>query len=272
MPAFRARALAGVLLAALVIAAAGCEDGSEAETPLPTAAGAVRDAAARTLAAGPAAIRIRVSSATAAYSLRGAIELATETFRVRARITRAPRTHFARQVKIIGLDSETFQIVDRNLGFEDIGRAGCAFDPHALIGILGGAASIQEAVALLGVATRLLRDAPRDATLLERRARSATYRVAVDPRAVSRRDSSRGDEWIVVNPPRLARHLAPVRVRVGSDGLIRRLSLELRRFPPPSLGLGLAREHRRERVSISVSLSDFGRALEVKLPSCVAME
>jgi hypothetical protein len=52
----------------------------------------------------------------------------------------------------------------------------------------------------------------------------------------------------------------------------RRLSLELRRFPPPSHGPGLARERRRERVSITVLFSDFGRALEVRPPACIAME
>jgi hypothetical protein len=74
----------------------------------------------------------------------------------------------------------------------------------------------------------------------------------------------------VVNPPRLGRHPAPIEVTTDADALIRRLALELRRFPPPSRGPGIAWEHRRERVSISVSLSDFGRALEVRPPRCVS--
>jgi hypothetical protein len=255
------------------MAAGGCENGSKAEPPPPDAVTAVRQAAVSTLAGGAAKITIRVSSRTAAYSVRGAIELASATFRVRAHVMKAPMTHFANPIQVIGVGGETYQLVDRDLTFQDVGRAGCAFDPHSPVGSVGGAASVQEAVALVGVATRLLRDAPRKVTLVERRGRGAAgYRVIVDPRAVSDPDARRGDEWIVVNPPRLARHLAPVRVTVDADGLIRRLSLELRRFPPPALGPGRAREQRRERVSISVSLGDFGRALKVKLPSCVAME
>jgi hypothetical protein len=63
-----------------------------------------------------------------------------------------------------------------------------------------------------------------------------------------------------------------MRVRVGSDGLVRRLALELRRFPPPSTGPGLVRERRRERVSITISLAGHGRVLDVTPPECVAME
>jgi hypothetical protein len=63
-----------------------------------------------------------------------------------------------------------------------------------------------------------------------------------------------------------------MRVTVDSAGFVSRLSLELRRFAPPSRGPGLARLRRRERVSIAVWLGDFGRELDVRPPSCVAME
>jgi hypothetical protein len=273
----RQKTPAGVLLVALVMVASGCEDGSEAEPARPGPTGEVRKAAVRTLAAGPASITIRVSSRTTVYGVRGAIDLATARFRLRARVKRAPMTHFATRLRVIGVQGETYQIVDdvqRQTGFEGLQQTGCAFDPHAPVGTFGGAASIQEAVALAGVATRLMRDAPRKVTLLERRKRrAATYRLSVDPSAVSSPDAPRSDEWIVVNPPRLARHLAPMRLTVDSKGLIRQLSLQLRRFPPPASGPDrVARERHRERVSISISLSDFGRRLDVGLPACVAME
>jgi len=262
-----------VVLAALAALAGGCKEESEPVPPAPDAAGRVREAAARTLDRGAASITIRVASPFVEYSIRGAIELARGEFRVRAHVTRAPYTHFVERLEAIGVRGETFQIVHGEPGFDNLTATDCAFDPHALVGSYGGAVSVQEAVALVGVATRLLRDGLRKATVMERNERrSATYRVIVDPHAVSDPDVRRSDEWYVVNPPRLARHLAPIEVTVDSGGLIRRLALELRRFPPPSRGPGIAREHRREVVSISVSLSDFGRALEVRPPRCVAME
>jgi hypothetical protein len=192
---------------------------------------------------------------------------------VRARVRRAPTTHFNSALEVIGVGGETYQIGRGEPGFDNVEGTACAFDPHAPIGSLGGAVSVQEAVALVGVAVRLLRDTTRTTTVIEQHAgHAATYRVPVDPSTVTDADAGRGDEWIVVNPPRLARHLAPMHVTVDSDGLIRRLSLELRRFPPPSPGPRLARTRRRERVAIAMSLGDFGRPLQVRPPSCVAME
>ena len=274
LPALLDRGLAGALLAVLIVAAAGCEDGSRADTSERDAAGSVREAAERTLAAGPTAITMKVSSATASYSVRGAIDLGTETFRVRARVTTAPATHVPKALTVIGLDGETYQIVDRDLTFQDVGRAGCAFDPHAPVGSLGGAVSIQEALALVGIATRLLREVPREVMDLEHRAGPAgTYRVNVNPTAVTAPGLRRSDEWIVVNPTRLARHLAPILVDVDAKGLIRRLSLHLRSFRPPSFGPGrVAREHRRERVAVSVRLAELRREFAVKRPACLAME
>jgi hypothetical protein len=176
-------------------------------------------------------------------------------------------------IQVIGVGGETYEIGSGKPGFDNIELTACGFDPHAPIGSLGGAASIQEAVALVGIAARLLRDGTRTAELVAEQAKRATYGVVVGPDAVSVAPAvQRGDEVIVVDPPRLARPLAPMRVTIDSGRLIRRLSLELRRFAPPSRGPGLARQRRRERVSITVSLSDFGRALEVRPPGCVAME
>lgn len=272
-PAAYGITLTSVLLVVLATFAGSCNEESEPVPPAPDAAGRVREAAARTLDRGAAGIRIHISSPTVEYSVRGALELGRGEFRVRGHVTRAPYTHFAERLEAIGVRGETFQIVHGEPGFDDLTATDCAFDPHAPVGSYGGAVSVQEAIALIGVATHLLRDGLRTATVMERNERpSHTYRVIVDPQAVSDADVRRSDEWHVVNPPRLARHLAPIEVTIDSGGLIRRLALELRRFPPPSRGPGIAREHRRERVSISVSLSDFGRALEVKSPRCVAME
>jgi hypothetical protein len=265
---------ANVLLGCLAVAVAACAGGAEREERPINPLAAVRDAAVTTLAAGPASMGIEVSSATTEYSVRGVIEAASDRFRARARVRRAPMTLHDGDIQVIGVGGETYEIGSGQPGFDNIQLTACGFDPHAPIGSLGGAASIQEAVALVGIAVRLLRDGTRTAERLAEQAdRGATYRVVVDPDAVSVAPAvQRGDEVIVVDPPRLGRHLAPMRVTVDSDRLVRRLSLGLRRFPPPSHGPGLARQRRRERVSIMVSLRDFGRELEVRAPSCVAME
>jgi hypothetical protein len=264
---------AAAACALLAFLAVGCADGDPVERhPEPAPAAAVRDAALRTLGAGPADIGLSVSSPTAQYSGQGAIELATDRFRVQVTVTRAPLTHVDDPLDVAGVGGETYLL--RPASFAAIGNAGCWFDPHAPVGSLGGAASVQEAMALAGVAVRLLRDGITTATRLRDDARGGViYRVLVDPRKASLAPSARGsDEILIVGPRRLARHLGPLRVRVGSGGLIQRISLELRRFRPPGLGPGLVRARRRERVSISFALSGFGRPLDVRSPRCVAME
>lgn len=251
--------------------AAGC-GGGEAAEPDPGPVAQVRDAALRTLGAGPAALTLSVSSPTAEYSARGAIELATDRFRVRARIGRAPITHFDRFLDVVGVGGETYRArVDPT--FAGTPR-GCWFDPHAPVGGLGGAASIQEAMALVGVTVRLLRDGIRTASLVRDDAGGGrTYRVVVDPRRASLAPSALGsDEIHIVAPRRLAAHLTPMRARLDARGLVRRLSFELRRWRPAGHGPGLVRERRRERVSVTIRLGDFGRRLAVRAPRCVAME
>jgi hypothetical protein len=262
-----------VLLLALATVVEACEEEPQPQPPAPDAIAAVREAADRTVKAGAANIGIQVSSPSEAYSVRGAIELATASFRVRVRVRSAPYTHFIESLEAIGMRGETFQIVRKEPGFENLAPTGCAFDPHSLVGSYGGAISVQEAMALVGVATRLLQDGARTAIVLQRKERpAATYRVIVDPSAVSDADLPRSDEWRVVNPRRLARHLGPAHVTVDSRGLIRRLALDLRSFPPPKRGPGVGRERRRERVSVTVSLSDFGRTFDLRPPACMAME
>jgi hypothetical protein len=139
---------------------------------------------------------------------------------------------------------------------------------------MGGAASVQEALALAGVAVRLLRDGATKVTLMhERPGGGATYRVEVDPGRASIAPSAGGsDETIVVAPRRLAWQLAPLEVEVGADGLIRALALELRGFRPVVFAAGLRRTGRGERVAVRIDLGDFGRALSVQSPHCIAME
>lgn len=281
---------AGRVTAALVslpwLVAAGC-GGGEAAEPDPGPAAEVREAALKTLGGGPAALRLSVSSSTAGYSARGAIELATDRFRLRVRISRAPITHFDRVLDVVGVGGETYLARSGSPAAIENGRlvgtvdpsmsrtpGECWFDPHAPVGSIGGAASVQEAMALAGVTVRLLRDGIRTAVLVRDDAgRGKTYRVAVDPRKASLAPSSVGsDEILIVAPRRLARHLTPIRARVNARGLVRRLSFELRRWRPARVGPGLVRERRRERVSVTIRLSDFGRALDVRAPRCVAME
>jgi hypothetical protein len=269
----RTIAASGVVLGCLA-AAASCASDAERREPPSDPVSAVREAAVRTLAAGPASVGIGVSSATTEYSVRGVIEMATDRFRARARVERAPMTLHDKDVELIGVAGETYEIGSGEPGFDKITLTACGFDPHAPIGSLGGAASIQEALALVRVAVRLLQDGTRRVEVVgERTDRGATYRVVTDPSVVSIAPAvQRGDEVIVLDPPRLARHLAPMRVTVDSGGLVSRLALQLRRFAPPSRGPGLVRLRRRERVSIGVSLGDFGRELDVRPPSCIAME
>jgi hypothetical protein len=185
-----------VVLVTLAMVAAGCKEESEPVPPAPDATSAVRESAERTLDGGPASITIRVSSPSVKYSVHGAIDLARPRFRVSAHVTWAPYTHFVERLEAIGVRGETFQIVPGEPGFDSLTATDCAFDPHALVGGYGGAVSVQEAVALVGVATRLLRDGLRTATVMERNERrSATYRVIVDPQAVSDPDVRRSDEW-----------------------------------------------------------------------------
>ena len=261
-----------VVLAVGALALAACSDTPVVERPAPDARRALHEGALRTLTAGPADLIVRVSSPTAAYSVRGAIDIRTERFRVHARIARTPTTHAPKSLELVGLKGESYQLVHSEPGLQNLGEAGCAVDPHAPIGSLGGAASVQESVSLVGIAIALLRYSPPKVTVSERRPGGAVvYRVVVDPRKVGSLKPALGDEWVPIDPPRLARHLRPIEVTVGANGLIRRLSMELRRFPPPS-GRQYGREARRERVAISVALSDFGRALRIRLPRCVAME
>jgi hypothetical protein len=267
------RAIVLALLACLVGA---CDSGREAEPdaglapraePAPAA---VRAAARETLGAGPADIGIDVSSGTAAYTARGGIELAQDRFRVHVSVARAPLTHFTPYFDVAGIGGETYLVQPPDI--DPTGR--CWFDPHAPVGALGGAASLQEAVAVAGISVRLLRDGVRSAERVGHDAGGGTsYQVSVDPgKARLASHSYRGDELGIVGPRRLARHLGAMRVRVGRDGLVRRLSFELRRFRPARRGPGLVRERRRERVSIAIELSGYGRPLGVRAPRCIAME
>jgi hypothetical protein len=170
---------------------------------------------------------------------------------------------------------ETYQLEPRGeLDLLDTRDRECGFDPHAPIGSLPGTASVQETVALPAVVIRLLRDAIRTATVVEALPGGASiYRVVVDPARASVAPSAHGgDELINVDPRRLARHLARLRVTLDPKRLVRRLTLELRRFRPAVPGPRIRRERRRVDVSVTVWLGDFGRRLEVRAPSCVAME
>lgn len=115
-----------VLLLPLATLVEACEEEPHPEPPPPDAVAAVREAANRTVEAGAANIGIQVSSPSAAYSVRGAIELARASFRVRARLKWAPYTHFVQSLEAVGMRGETFQIVHEEPGFENLAPTGCA--------------------------------------------------------------------------------------------------------------------------------------------------
>jgi hypothetical protein len=272
----RLAAAIGAVLGVAALAAGACRDEERHEPrPGPNPVQRVREASLRTLGSGPASIKLTVASAGAFYSVRGAVEVATDRFRVRANVERAPITHFDPVIKVIGLGAEAYQLEPRGdldlLGPQD---RECGFDPHAPIGSLPGTASVQETVALPAVAIRLLRDGIRTATVVEALPGGGSiYRVVVDPARAAVAPSARGgDELIDVDPRRLARHVAPLRVTVDPNGFVRRLALKLRRFRPAFPGPRIRRERRRVDVSVTVSLSHFGRQLELRAPPCIAME
>jgi hypothetical protein len=283
------RLFTSTLLSAALGLQVGCTDEDDRrDDPAPDAVARVRDAAQRTLGAGPADLRLRVSSRSAAYSARGAIELATDRSFVRVAVARAPRTHYDRVMDVLALQGETYLVRGASppaiqngklvgVAVPDILRALrsiCALDPHGPVGNLGGAASVQEALALAGVAVRLLRDGTTKATpMRERAGGGATYRVEVDPGQARVAPSAEGsDETIVVAPRRLARQMAPLAVELGADGLVRSLALELRDFRPVVFAPGVRRQRRGERVAVQIALGDFGRAFSVETPRCIAME
>lgn len=268
----RTIAVVSALLACLL---AGCKDDGGAEPdPAPQAeqdpAADLREAARETLGAGAADIMMSVSSRTAAYSARGGMELVSDRYRVHVRVARTPIKEVRRRFDVAGVDGETYLVQPPDLD----PSGGCWLDPHAPVGALGGAASVQEAAALAGVSVRLLRDGIGTAERVRGDpAGGTTYRVSIEPNEASRAPARyRGDEHSIVGPRRLARHLGPLLVRVDPEGLIRRLSLELRRFRSAPPGPTLLRGRRRERVSMGMELSGYGRPLGVRAPTCIAME
>jgi hypothetical protein len=229
--------------------------------PEPDPAREVRDAALRTLGAGTAGVRVHVSSATAEYSARGAIDLAGDRYRVRAFVKRAPMTHFASVLEVIGVGGESY-----------LRSFGCWYDPHGPVGGLGGGASVQESMALTSVAVRLLRDGITRAVPLDRTAADGrSYRVAVDPSKATLATPDT-DETSIVEPRGPARHVRAMRVRVTADRFVRRVSLKLRRFRPLAAGAGVVRARHTEDVAMEIALGDLGRRLDLRQPRCISME
>jgi hypothetical protein len=262
-----------VALTLVATALLGCA-GSEPLPPVPEPSPAreVRDAALRTLGAGAAEVRVRVSSATAEYSARGSIELAADRYRVRARVERAPMTHFPTVLEVAGVAGESYLVLQGTETTLVQRSSECWLDPHAPVGALGGGASVQEAMALTSVAVRLLRDGIIRGVAVDRTTSGGrSYRVAVDPAKATLATPDR-DEVRIVEPRELARHLRTIGVRVTADRFVRRLSLKLRQFRPATFGPALGRERHTEDVAVQVAFSGFGRSLVLRQPPCIAME
>ena len=112
----RAPLAMSALLGIAALAAAGCRDAEQgAPRPGPNPGQRVREAALKTLGAGPASIKLTVASASAFYSVRGAVEVAADRFRVRADVERAPMTHFDPVIEVIGLGAGTYLALRRAL-------------------------------------------------------------------------------------------------------------------------------------------------------------
>lgn len=245
---------------ALALALSACGPTSEA-APDPVAQ--VTAGAKRTIARGPSRIAISVASPTADYTASGTIDLGTDTYRAKARVRRALRRRPGSVVRVVGRRGTSYEVV-----------RGCWLDPHAPVGSFGGATSVQETLALVGVSLRLLRDAAEEVSMAQDLPGGGRrYAVKADARqAEVPRTWRAGDELWIVRPRRLARQLAlPIGLTVNKQGAVSRLSLKLPRFRPikrpPSLRRGAP-----EAVSVDVSLGRFGRKVRLGKPNCLAVE
>lgn len=240
------------------------------QTGVPDPKAVVEHAAGATLAARPATIELQVSSPTTQYTVRGVIDLAHDSYRLRVRGKRTKEPVPGGVLDLIGVRGESYVVQEQ-------GR--CWLDPHAPVGRFGAGISVEESVMVTVVTMRLLERAIRGAAVADGKAKNRrVYQVRVDERRASppptpASSGSRDDLW-VVKPKRLARQLVqPIAATIGKDGRVSRLSMRLPRFVVNQMEL-VPRPRRivPEPVAIEVSLGGFGRRLELKQPGCLAIE
>ena len=259
--------LGGVALATVLLAAvlAGCEKDEAIRDPVAD----VRKAARATLSEPSTVMEVRVTSLRAEYLVRGRIEPARDRYHGTARFARGGEDAFPTPpIRVVSTGPEAY------IGKPDLPglrRRRCWFDPHLPIGTAPGTASVQEALALVGIATRLLAQATERARVADDpgdNERRTSYEAWVD-RSAANAGYRRSDELFEARPKVLARKLhLPLAVdTVG--GRLGTISLELPRFESAAY---LRRFRGVESVSIDFSLTPSDRKLQLRPTRCIAME
>jgi hypothetical protein len=254
-------ALALVVLATLL---AGCQKDEATRDPVAD----VRKAARATLSKPSTVMDIRVTSRTAEYLVRGRIELARDRYRGRASFARGGEDAFPTPpIRVVSTGPEAY------IGEPDLPglrRRRCWFDPHLPIGSAPGTASVQESLALVGIATRLLAQATERARITDDAGGEGRirYEAWVD-RSAAKAVYRHSDELFDARPKMLAHklHLPLVVDTVG--GHLSGISLELPRFESAAY---LRRFQGIESVSIEVSLAPAESKLGLRPTRCIAME
>ncbi len=254
-----------LLVGLLVLGGCG---GSRSRTPDPLAV--VRRAVRSTLAAGPADLVVRVSSPTTEYVLRGLVDLGDGRYDARATVVRSPLGRLS--FEVLATHESAFEVQRLTVGNgQTVRPRRCWMRPHSPVGYLGGGASAQEALALVEITMRLLRDATRASEAGGHGL--AAYEARVDPtRATFPLASRRGDVYMVLSPVKLAREIGqPIRLRIDHSGHLNALTLMLPRFHRVEFQ-GTRTSRRWEAVSLEVSLTGLGRQLKLPRPQCLAVE
>jgi hypothetical protein len=255
-------AVATVVLAVLL---SGCEGDEAIRDPVAE----VQKAARATLSEPSTVMDVRVASRRAEYVVRGRIEPARDRYHGTASFARGGEEAFPTPpIRIVGTGPEAY------IGQPDLPglrRRRCWFDPHLPIGSAPGTASVQESLALVGIATRLLAHATERARIrddAEGGDGRTRYEAWVD-RSAADAAYSHSDELFEAGPRELARELRlPLAVETV-NGHVSGMSLELPRFESAAY---LRRFRGIESVSVEISLTPADRKLKLRPTRCIAME
>lgn len=270
------RATTSTLIAAIALAIGGCSEqerpGPDAPAPDPPAA--VEDAGRSTFSENALAVRLRASSPGGGYVVAGLIEPGSGRSRVE-------RESSDRGLEIppivIGLDGEGFEktvSVSRE-GFGHGQPGPCWFNPHAPVGTSypPKTISVEEATRLLGSILESLdretasaKVAPGDVD----RGPPYAYEVRLTKSASMPRDDFHETKRRVWGDRGLLAQLAgPITVEVGDAGTVEGIALELSDYEPYAFSRS---KPKIESVSIRAELSPSDDDLEIKEPSCQAIE
>ena len=233
----------------------------------------VTRAARATLADTSTVVDGSVTGPGAEYSLSGRVVSARGRYRARVRFSRDPREGFPGRRfeivgEIVGQRAEAYVAPADRSGLR--GRR-CWLVPHLPIGSAPRIASAEEALALLGMVTRLLAEATERARIDEsaEEGHGATrYEAWVDPSAARRLDRPRGGR-VGTRPRQLANDIdLPLTVE-AVGGRLSRLSLELSDYEPAAFR---RRFEGAASVQIDLALAPSDNALKRHRPDCLAIE